>query len=67
MRQLVDDLNCNIIVGHFGIGHGTNTNINSYIQIYPVGLLADRALQSLKTKSDPKFTLKSYLVPLSIL
>jgi hypothetical protein len=69
MKQLVDDLNCEVTVGHFRTDDrniGTNTNINSHVTIYPVGLLAI-GLQSLNTKSDPKFALKSYPVPLSSL
>jgi hypothetical protein len=45
-------LNCKVTIGHFGtddrnlLGQTrTNTNINSYVTIYPVGLLADQALQ----------------------
>jgi hypothetical protein len=48
MKQLVNDLNCEVTVGHFGTDDrkiGTNTNINSYVRIYPVGLLADRAFK----------------------
>jgi hypothetical protein len=45
MKQLVNDLNCEVTVGHFGTDNRnllgqilTNTNINSYATIYPVGL-----------------------------
>jgi hypothetical protein len=45
MKQLVNDLNCEVTVGQFGTDDrnllGQLTNINSYVTIYPVGLLAD--------------------------